>query len=77
VHSFHGDQGTIIHYNSDMSGDVQVIRRVHDADGNEGEPERVEVPGQDLLDFAASIVQHRMISRIEGMTTEEILRGGL
>jgi hypothetical protein len=77
VHSFTGKQGTIFHHNSDMSGDVFIIRKVYDADGREGESERLDIPGDDLMDFVASVIQHRMVCRIEDMTTEEILRGGL
>lgn len=78
MHSFTGDNGTIFHHNTDMSGDVFIIRKVYDADGQAvGESERIDVPGDDLMDFIASVVRRRMVCRIEDMTTEEILRGGL
>lgn len=61
----HSKQGkTAFNYNSDMSGDVQIV--------NEAGVE-LWVPGRDLLGFMAEWVAMRRIEAIEQMATHDVL----
>lgn len=64
MHTFKTDK-TVIHYNSDMSGNVVLTNK---ETGNE-----IEIPCSDLLDFVAAYIKERKISRLENMETIEIL----
>lgn len=64
MHTFKTDK-TVIHYNSDMSGNVVLTNK---ETGNE-----IEIPCSDLLDFVAAYIKVRKISNLENMTTIEIL----
>jgi hypothetical protein len=50
-----------------MSGYVTIVNR--------DTQERMEVPGEEILDFVAHYVRLRRISKIEQMTLEQLLEG--
>lgn len=56
----------IIHYNSDLSGDVEIVTGIH------GESS-ISVSGKDLLDFVANFVRDEQMSILENSSTEDIL----
>lgn len=56
----------IIHYNSDLSGDVEIVTGIH------GESS-ISVSGKDLLDFVANFVRDKQMSILENSSTEDIL----
>ena len=60
-----GSPDTAFHYNSDLSGDVEI--------GNLKARTSVKVPGVHLLQFVASIVRQRRISDLENTEWPEIL----
>lgn len=51
-------------YNSDLSGDIQIITPNGDV---------VAIPADDFVDFAAFLVRRAKIAAIESATTAEIL----
>lgn len=53
------------HYNSDLSGEVEVV------DNRDGT--KIEVPGEDLLHFAAEIVRRNRIQAIELQSDNDTL----
>lgn len=53
--------------NSDLSGEVRIY--------NQKTKERMEVDGRSILDFVAEHIRREKISRLEQMSTEEILHG--
>lgn len=57
------EHDAIIHYNSDLSGDVHILR------GGQA----IEVSGQFILDFVAHVVRSQRISQLEDASTAEIL----
>lgn len=65
MQSFHGESCTILH-NSDMSGDITII--------NKETKEEINIKGQDILNFVGGYVIDRMISKLENIDIEEILR---
>lgn len=65
MHTFNGNS-CIIHYNSDFSGNVEIVT------GVKGD-NRVQVSGKDLLDFIAIHVRDKMISQLENASTKDIL----
>lgn len=65
MHSFHGDSCTILH-NSDMSGDIKII--------NKETNEEISIKGQDILNFVGGYIIDKMISKLEDIDIEEILR---
>ena len=65
--NFVGENGTIINYNSDLSGQVRIVS-AYDT-GKE-----LEVSGEDLLEFVAEYVRNKKIASIEQMDTEELLQ---
>ena len=64
MHTFNGKK-TIIHYNSDMSGDCIIF--------NKETEQEVEVPCEDILDFVANYVRSQKIGKLEQMETKDIL----
>lgn len=54
-----------IHFNSDMSGDIVI----HDT----SETATVIIEGQDILNFVASYIRNEKISKLENMSTNELL----
>lgn len=64
MHSFHGKEITI-HYNSDMSGDCQIIDRKTNTE--------IAVPCEDLVDFVAEYVRRQKIDELEQMGSKELL----
>lgn len=65
MHSFDGESCTILH-NSDMSGDVTII--------NKETKEEINVKGQDILNLVGSYIIDKMISKLEDIDIEEMLR---
>ena len=78
-----GDDGneTIFHFNSDLSGDVTIVRRQRPTDETTNEEMRVindasveiQVPGEHLLQFVAAHVVSERISELEDMDWREAL----
>ena len=65
MHSFHGESCTILH-NSDMSGDITII--------NKETNEEISIKGQDILNFVGGYINDKMISKLEDIDIEEMLR---
>ncbi len=65
MHTYRAAGATIFNYNSDYSGNVLV----RDQFGVE-----VAVPMQDILEFVAEYARMKAVTRLEVMTTEEIIR---
>ena len=65
MRTFNGNS-CIIHYNSDLSGDVEIVTGING-------DRKVSVSGKDLLDFVANHVRDKMISQLENASTEDIL----
>lgn len=63
MHFFLGTEGTEFNYNSDLSGEV--IIKVQN--------EVIRVPGDDLLEFVASYVRSRKISKLEDLDYTDVL----
>lgn len=53
------------HFNSDLSGQVEIQRR--------STGESISVPGHELVAFVASWVRDSRMAIVEGMTTAELL----
>jgi hypothetical protein len=72
MHNFQG-KTTIFNFNSDLSGNVQIL--VKDSDPNKNQ--ELWVNGQDILDFVAMYVSRHRIARYEARinaeSTEETL----
>ena len=66
MHTFQGSQGTVFHYNSDMSGDVIVIDR-------NDTKKKFEIPAFDILEFAAEFVRNQHIAKFEQMDVHGLL----
>jgi hypothetical protein len=64
MHTFEG-KTCFIHHNGDFSGDAIIVLE----DGTQ----RIEVPIEDLLAFAAEAVREKKIAQLESATTEELL----
>ena len=64
MQTFHGKEITI-HYNSDMSGNCQIIDRKTNTE--------IAVPCEDLIDFVAEYVRHQKIGKLEQMDSKELL----
>lgn len=64
MHTFKGKK-SIIHYNSDMSGDCVIF--------NKETEQNIEVSCDDILDFVAKYVKSQKISKLEQMDSKEIL----
>lgn len=65
MHTFKGRDGTFIHHNSDLSGDVIIHPK--------GKEKSFEVDGYVLLEFIADYVSRQQISKLEQSSPEEIL----
>ena len=65
-HTFDGKH-TRFHYNSDLSGEVEIVKK------DSTPRRRLHVHGEDLLAFVAEYVRGKAISRIEDMSVEELL----
>lgn len=65
MRTFNGNS-CIIYYNSDLSGDVEIVTGING-------DKKVSVSGKDLLDFVANHVRDEMISQLENASTEDIL----
>ena len=63
MHSFTAQNGTVFNFNSDLSGNVIVSM---------DNQYRVEVPGDDLLEFVAEVVKDRRISDLDDSLPHEI-----
>lgn len=63
MHTFDGSK-TRIHFNSDMSGDCEIIEK---ESGNS-----VKVPCEDILDFVADYVRGQKIGNLEQMGSKDI-----
>lgn len=64
MHTFEG-KSCRIHFNSDMSGDIHIVKKDSDKE--------IKVDGQDILDFVANYVRSEKISTLEQMEMKEIL----
>lgn len=64
MHTYEID-GILFHYNSDMSGNVLIV--------NKNSKEELEVNGEAILSFIANYIRDRKVSRLDNMTTKEIL----
>ena len=64
MHTFTGEQ-TRIHYNSDLSGDCDII--------NIDTGQSTTVPCEDILEFVAEYVRRQKISKLEQMETKDVL----
>ena len=64
MHAFVGKNKTKIHFNSDMSGECII----HNENGN-----NIKISCEDIIDFVAEYVRMEKISRLEQMSSEEIL----
>ena len=60
-----GNKRTIFNYNSDFSGDIKIVDV---ATGN-----TIEVASDDLLYFVADFIRSEKISKLEQMSTKELL----
>lgn len=67
MHKYEASNGTLFHYNPDMSGDVYVHYII------DGKENFATLNGDDIFDFIAEVVRERKIERIENMTTLEVL----
>lgn len=65
MHTIDGDVFRF-HYNSDASGDVHCCRI--------GSDEKVRIPADDLKLLVANFVRTELISRLEQMEPDEVLR---
>lgn len=65
MHSFHGESCTILH-NSDMSGDITII--------NKETKEEISIKGQDILNLVGGYIIDKIVSKLEDIDIEEILR---
>lgn len=65
MHNFKGSGGTNFNFNSDLSGNV-IIDRPDDC-------WRLEVPGQDLLEFVSHYVSNQRISELEQADYRQVL----
>ena len=65
MHSFHGESCTILH-NSDMSGDIRII--------NKETKEEINIKGQDILNLVGRYIIDKMVSKLEDIDIEEMLR---
>ena len=63
--SFHGESCTILH-NSDMSGDITII--------NKETKEEINIKGQDILNLVGRYIIDKMVSKLEDIDIEKILR---
>lgn len=63
MHTFE-TPNTTFHFNSDMSGEVELVR----PDGR-----RLKVPGCDLLSFVAEIVRRDRVSQLEVLSDAAVL----
>lgn len=69
-HTFESESGrTVIHYDSDLSGDVEISRKYPDGLHVSG----VDLPMKDLLDFMAECIRSERIAQLEQASTEDIL----
>ena len=68
MHTSETNNGTVFIHNSDMSGDVEIIN---------SEGRRVKVDGNDILQFVAGYIRGVRVSKLEQLTTNEILEGKL
>ena len=64
MHAFVGKNKTRIHFNSDMSGECII----YNENGN-----NIKISCEDIIDFVAEYVRMEKISRLEQMSSEEIL----
>ena len=69
MHTFEYGADTIIHYNSDFSGNAIIV--------NKYEKKSVEISCEALVAFVADHIRKSKISVIENMTDEEILKLGV
>ena len=65
MHTEHHN-GVYYHYNSDMSGDVNIVK----PDGSE-----FFVNGDSLMYFLAQVLRQQRISRLEQMSNDDLLAG--
>lgn len=70
-HTFTGDEGTIFHYNSDLSGDVTVY--VPWREGNV--TAKMQLPAKDILQFVAEQLRDRQIERTESSDWQNFVDG--
>ena len=63
MHHFEASEGTMFNYNSDLSGKVEIKKNGFE----------IELPGQDILEFVSTFVRNERISKIEELSTYEIL----
>ena len=64
MHTFDG-KSCKIHYNSDMSGEVNICDKITDKE--------LIVEAQDILDFVADYIRNEKIGMLEQMSTDNIL----
>ncbi len=66
VHSFPGKNKTLFHFNSDFSGNVDIVL----ANGN-----RIQIPAKDILEFVAfNYVVNERIAKLENMSFMDLLK---
>ena len=56
----------IINYNSDMSGNIEIINLETD--------ESVSIPGIFILDFVAEYIRNEKISKLQNMNNNDLLK---
>ncbi len=64
MHTYQTERGTYFTFNSDLSGDVQILTIKGD---------KCQVPGEDLLQFIGEHVRAERISRLETLTYRQVL----
>lgn len=65
---------TVFIHNGDYSGDVSIrYKEKKDQGSYEINDQAIEIPITDLIDFVAEIQRNRLISKIEQMSSNELL----
>jgi hypothetical protein len=70
MHTFTSSDGYTFHYNSDLSGHVEVSYKSWE----KAPVRQVYVSGRALKEFVAESIRNERIAVLEQMTTEELLR---
>jgi folate-binding Fe-S cluster repair protein YgfZ len=63
-HTANMSNGTIIHYNSDLSGDFDIINKNGD---------RIEVDGNDIVEFVSNQLKDKILSDIGDIDIFKVL----
>ena len=74
MHTFEGENGTVIHHNSDLSGDVQIMLHTSSIEKMDEKVMMVSISGQDLIEFIARCyVIPKKIENLEDAENDELL----